>query len=238
MTDHIAVVPNRPSSHVEFYAAAKQWVTNIGYGEEILWQESREPGSFTECEFLREYAWVVYCAGFREATVRRYFNAISLCFFDWASAAEIAENSVLCVLSAMQVLSNRRKHDAVASVAARIAVDGFSVFQRMMRADPVSTGLELPFIGEITSLHLAKNLGFDVAKPDRHLVRLKELLGYEDVATMCSFMAEATGDPIRVVDLVLWRYLERAADRRLCPESRACLPRVPFAATPLVQFDQ
>lgn len=215
--------------HVAFYSAIKQWLKDIGYGEEIRWQESREPESFTECDFLREYAWVVYCSGFREATIRRYFDAISLCFFDWASAAEIAKNARLCVLSATRVFSNQRKHEAVVSVAARIAAEGFAGFQRLIRADPISKVLELPFIGTITSLHLAKNLGFDVAKPDRHLVRLKELLGYKDVNAMCRFMAMATGDPVRVVDLVLWRYLERAAQDGLHVDIMPCRPKLPIA---------
>ena len=138
----------------------------------------------------------------------------------------------------MRVFANRRKHEAVTAVAARIAVEGFASFQRLVCADPISKTLELPFIGRITSLHLAKNLGFDVAKPDRHLVRLKDLLGYEDVDTMCSFIAAATGDPVRVVDLVLWRYLERAAHGRFHAETSACPPAFPFAAMPPALFDQ
>ena len=67
----------------------------------------------------------------------------------------------------------------------------------------------LPWIGPITKYHLARNLGIDVAKPDRHLVRLAKRFGYNEstgVQQMCEELAERTRDRIGVVDVVLWRY--------------------------------
>jgi len=73
--------------------------------------------------------------------------------------------------------------------------------------DPVLALRCLPYIGEITSYHLAKNLGADVAKPDRHLVRFAASQGFSDVHTLCSAISQVSGDPLRVVDVVLWRFL-------------------------------
>ena len=180
-----------------------------GHGSEIEWQESRDPTSFSESNFLAEAAWVVYNSGFREAIVRRNFDFISLCFFEWASAKEIVDAGSVCVEAAMLAIANRRKHEAVLEVARRVADAGFPKFRKRLLADPLNYLRLLPFIGPVTAMHLAKNLGFDVAKPDRHLVRLQRRLGFSDVGAMCAHFASATGDPIRVVDLVLWRFLER-----------------------------
>ncbi|WP_126242825.1 hypothetical protein [Burkholderia gladioli] len=192
-----------------FYREAKREVLSLGYANEITWQQSQSPELVGEQDFLKEAAWVVYCSGFRESVVRRYFDFISLCFCDWLSADEIAEKRHQCVMAAMQVMRNRRKHEAVAEIATRVAVSGFENFKKCLIAEPIETLRGLPFMGAVTSLHLAKNLGFDVAKPDRHLLRLQAYLGYSDVGTMCNAIAKASGDPIRVVDVVLWRYLER-----------------------------
>lgn len=192
-----------------FYRIAKEEVINLGYSREIEWQANQFPHNISESEFLREAAWVVYCSGFRETTVRRYFNFISLCFLDWQSASEIIEAKNQCIAAVMPVLRNRKKHDAVVEIASRVAASGFDQFKAKMLARPIETLQELPFIGPVTSLHLAKNLGFDVAKPDRHLLRLKAYLGFPDVETMCDEFARESGDPVRVVDVVLWRYLER-----------------------------
>ena len=201
-----------------FYRKAKREVLSLGYAYEITWQQNQSPLLVGEQEFLREAAWVVYCSGFRESVVRRYFDFISLCFCDWQSAHEIAEKRHQCVTAAMQVMRNRRKHEAVAEIAARVAASGFESFKERLIAEPIETLRALPFIGSVTSLHLAKNLGFDVAKPDRHMLRLQASLGFSDVGAMCNAIAKESGDPVRVVDVVLWRYLERRSsvlnDRR------------------------
>jgi hypothetical protein len=192
-----------------FYVNAKRWMIDSGLESEIEWQESRDPMNLSESSFLAEAAWVVYNSGFREAIVRRKFDFISLCFFDWASARQIADAGSVCVDAAMLGIGNRRKHEAVLEIARRVAETGFDEFQQELLADPLSYLQLLPFIGPVTAVHLAKNLGFDLAKPDRHLVRLQQRLGFGDVGVMCAHFASATGDSVRVVDLILWRYLER-----------------------------
>jgi hypothetical protein len=47
------------------------------------------------------------------------------------------------------------------------------------------------------------------AKPDRHLVHLALSLGFGSPHDLCSAIAESTGDPVQIVDLILWRYLEQ-----------------------------
>ena len=64
----------------------------------------------------------------------------------------------------------------------------------------------LPFIGDITKYHLARNLGLNVAKPDRHLIRIAKAFGYSDVQKFCRKISFLSGDKIGVVDLVFWRY--------------------------------
>ena len=63
----------------------------------------------------------------------------------------------------------------------------------------------LPWIGSITKYHLARNLGIDVAKPDRHLTRLAKIFQCNDVQEMCQKISKETGDRLGTVDLILWR---------------------------------
>jgi hypothetical protein len=73
--------------------------------------------------------------------------------------------------------------------------------------DPIQKLMEFPFIGPITVWHLAKNLGLNVAKPDRHLVRISMALGFSNPMKFCNVIAQERGDPVRVVDLIIWRYM-------------------------------
>lgn len=63
---------------------------------------------------------------------------------------------------------------------------------------------QLPWIGGITKYHLAKNFGYDVAKPDVHLQRLADREGCS-AQELCERLAMATGLRIATVDTVLWR---------------------------------
>jgi hypothetical protein len=62
----------------------------------------------------------------------------------------------------------------------------------------------LSWIGPVTKWHLAKNLGLDVCKPDRHMTRLAKAANTTP-DELCRDLALATGDTVHTVDLVLWR---------------------------------
>ena len=61
-------------------------------------------------------------------------------------------------------------------------------------------------MGPVTACHLAKNLGLDVVKPDRHLLRIAAVTGYQSPYEMCCDIAKVTSDKLSVIDLVIWRF--------------------------------
>lgn len=62
----------------------------------------------------------------------------------------------------------------------------------------------LPHIGDITKYHLAKDLGCDVVKPDRHLVRIAAKYN-KTPEELCIDIHTITGDRIAAIDFILWR---------------------------------
>lgn len=197
-------MPMRDRDILATYREAHEAVVAAGFESEIRWQE--EAGDFDETDLLRESAWVILCSGFRERTVRRLFDYISLCFFDWDSSDLIQAHGDICVETALGGFGNRRKIEAIRSVAAIIAETGFRRIKDEIDLDPLKSLIQFPYIGAVTVFHLAKNLGFDVAKPDRHLLRTAKRLGENDPHVLCQRIAELTGDPVRVVDIIFWRY--------------------------------
>ena len=175
--------------------------------EEVAWQESRSLAVLEESEFLREYAWVVLCSGFRESVVRRWFPYVSLCYCDWESACEIVRCKEQCVATALRAINYQRKHEAIIQVAERLYEGGFHSFKQTLERNATITLQELPFIGPVTAYHLAKNVGVLTAKPDRHLLRLSRSLGFDDAHTLCNSISRLSGISVSVVDLVLWRFI-------------------------------
>lgn len=202
----ITVVPSRD---VSFYKAAKEKLMKGGFAAEIAWQCRQEFRYFTETDLLREAAWVILCSGFRESVVRQNFGFISLCFCDWQSAALICDCAEQCRTTAFAGFKNGKKIDAIVQTAELLNGRGFTQFKQEILKDPIQSLQSFPFIGPITAFHLAKNLGFTTAKPDRHLQRMAQAMGYTDGHHLCRVLANETGDPIQVVDIVLWRYSEQ-----------------------------
>ena len=194
---------------LDHYSMAKNWISSSPYLDELRWQESLVFENLEESNFLREYAWVVLNSGFKEAVIRKHFDYISLCFCDWESANEIVSRGSVCVETAFSVFRNRRKLHAIEFTASAIDQVGFKEFSMSLQDNPAQALQKLPYIGEVTCLHLAKNIGADVAKPDRHLVRVAARFGYDNVWSMCNDISRAVGDRISVTDLVLWRFEER-----------------------------
>jgi endonuclease III len=200
------MVMTRTDTLLEFYRDAEHHVRAAGFGWELEWQRERMLQDFTEQDLLRESAWVILCSGFREAVVRKAFDYVSLCFCDWESAKEISQSQDVCIETAAWRFGNRRKLKAIASIAEIVHDHGFGSFQAYLKKDPINKLQALPFIGPITSWHLAKNLGFDVAKNDRHLSRVAHAHGFSNAQSLCSKIAVATGESSSVIDIVLWRF--------------------------------
>lgn len=215
-------MPGNLRSAIHFFYAASEYVSRARLSQELIWQRALEFGRFTETELLREAAWVILCSGFRESLVRRIFDYVSLSFCDWESAAVIVESKDFCRAAALASFRNERKLDALCKTAEIVHLQGFSVFKDLIIMDPITQLQTLPYIGPITAFHLAKNLGLNVAKPDRHLQRLSRHFGYGSTAELCMDIANTTGEKVSVVDLKLWRYM---ADVR--PHLRAHSPFCP-----------
>ena len=189
---------------VRAYLLAKRDVVDAGFEGEITWQESIMPDVVTGPLFLREAAWVVLCSGMKERVVRRVFDQIALAMLEW-DAHEIAKQSTRCRTNALAVFGHTGKVDAIIAIARRIAREGPRPLLDAVRCEGPTALVQLPYVGSTTCYHLAKNLGFQVPKPDRHLLRIAATYGKE-VTDLCASIARALDEPVAVVDIVLWRY--------------------------------
>jgi len=170
-------------SLLNFYKKAKEYCIQKGYRGEINFVGGRVFDDQTADDFLREYVFVVCNSGMKNQVAQKIF-----------------ENYMNRGISAIK---HPGKHDAIK----RAESEYKQWFEKLQHSACRIIYLgSLPFIGKITKYHLARNLGIDVAKPDRHLTRLAVIFHYDDVQKMCKFISDETGDRIGTVDVVLWRY--------------------------------
>jgi len=187
------------------YLQAKAYVISNGYAAEVDWQEARDPEEVGDQDFLAQAAWVVMSSGLSASAVERSFPEVTAAFQDW-HAVKIARRSEECLAAGLQVFRNERKLVAILEFASLVASGGRGgLIARIGEVGPDAL-LYLPFMGPATSRHLAKSLGFDIAKPDRHLVRIAAATGATSPQALCSDIGARLGERTAVVDLVLWRF--------------------------------
>ena len=191
---------------MDVYLTAKETVVARGFAWEIDWQADRRFDRIDESDFLRESAWTVLSAGFRETVVRKLFDPLCDAFLGLRSAAVIQANRAGCRRAALKVFNNRRKVNAILDIASVVDEMGFESVRRHIQHEDVRFLQTLPYIGSITAFHLAKNLGLPVVKPDRHLQRIAKAAGFSSPQELCQLISAHLGEPVQVVDVVLWRY--------------------------------
>lgn len=203
---------DRATALLDVYLNAKEAVVARGFAWEIDWQAERRLDRIDESEFLRESAWTVLSAGFREAVVRRLFVLVCDAFLGMRSAAVIQANRARCRRAALRVFNHRGKVNAILNIASIVDEMGFERVRRQIEQEEVQFLQTFPYIGSITAFHLAKNLGLPVVKPDRHLRRIAAAAGFRSPQELCKLISDRLGEPIQVVDVVLWRYATLFSD--------------------------
>jgi endonuclease III len=175
----------------------RQAVVDAGYGSEIIWQEScYKP--FDSKDFMREYIWVVLSAGMKNQVV------------------QMIEQRIYNAHNNGEPLGSVFKHKGKVKAIEFMFENHERIFKEYQEAPNCLDYLEsLPFIGKITKYHLAKNLGEDVVKPDRHLVRIARSYNTTPQA-LCEKLSKETGYMKATVDLILWR----AANLGLIPSRK------------------
>lgn len=122
------------------------------------------------------------------------------------------KNSGQCRERGLAAFAHEGKIDAIITIAEQILSGGFKEFRSGIEREGVVFIKQLPYMGPATAYHLAKNVGLDVVKPDRHLLRVTAVAGYESPQALCEDISEMVGDRLAVVDLVIWRFAT------LCPD--------------------
>ncbi len=171
----------------EYYQQLKLDLIADGYGHELDWIANIQPCKDAH-DFSCEATWVILNSGMKEQIARQIWLKIQKAWGDGKPTAS--------------AFGHKGKVAAINFIRGN-KEDIFNQYDCSL--DKLEFLESLPFIGKITKYHLAKNLGFDVVKPDRHLVRIANNYGFKDCFQMCNHISLETGDKVSMIDMVLWR---------------------------------
>lgn len=191
---------------VSAYLDAKDSVIEAGFASEIDWQDDLSFARVCAGEFIRQAAWVIIASGMRDSVVRRIFPALSSAFLGWENVCLVCRRKLSVRRKALGVFNHPGKIDAILYIAELIDDQGFEAIKARIESEGIDFIRTLPYMGPATSYHLAKNLGLDHVKPDRHLVRVASATHYGSPSELCNSIAQVTGERVSVIDLVIWRF--------------------------------
>jgi len=159
---------------------------------------------FTAATFWQEYIWCVYTAGFNAKVITKQFPKL-MAAYGPPPVGEYGPGPLVCWQNIMKVNANRRRYRSVIQCRGWLAEHGWPDFRRryLQYVDDME---KLPGIGPVTKYHLARNLGFDVVKPDLHLERLRKWYGFTSSLQMCEMLQEMFNERLGAVDFILWAY--------------------------------
>ena len=171
---------------LERYCDLKDELIRLGYASEIDWCENMDEAKQLE-NFVFEYIFVICNSGMKAQIATVIYKKILKAIADRVNISDVFGH-VGKVAAIEHVIANETD-----------IINGFKD-----ATDKLEYLETLPYIGKITKYHLAKNLGIDVAKPDRHLSRIAD----DNNTTpeqLCSGISDRTGDRVATVDGVIWR---------------------------------
>ena len=191
---------------LEHFQAARDHVVREGFEEEIVWARRVRFAACEEPQFLAETAFVILNSGMRARVIDGVWPHLKTCFWQFASHAEILFTREACLEQARKFFKHEGKLQGIVR-ACELVRDhsGWAGYKVYLQTDTLARLREIPFVGPITVYHLARNLGLDFAKPDRHLQQLAARFGEPDVQRFCEALAQTTGERVGVIDVILWR---------------------------------
>lgn len=168
------------------FRAIEGAIRAAGFASVIEWSE-KIPAPEDADEFASEAIYVICNSGMKASVARPIYQRC-------LNALEAAESS-------KSAFGHPGKTAAIDTIWAR-RKELFAAFQAA--EDKLAFCASLPFVGPITSHHLAKNYGVNTVKADVHLDRLAEA-ECRSVQDMCQRLAQQTGYRVATIDSILWR---------------------------------
>ncbi len=181
----------------DYFRQSVEYVRKIGF--DTKWVRTIDPDVIKPQVFFKEYIWVVYACNFEVAILEQRRKNLYQAYGHYRILKEDKKDAVLAVIH------NIPKWNAVLDTARKMQLLGWHDFKDAYLSS-INSMTALKFIKDVIKFHLARNLGFDVAKPDRWMTRIADYFDYDSVKQMCQYLSEKYGLPVKEVDLILWKY--------------------------------
>ncbi len=202
----------------------------------------------TDNEFFEMLTMIIFYSGFRASTVENKKQTILRHFPNYEVVSNYSKVELQNILADTQMIRNERKIQSCIANAKVFneVIKTYGSFQNYLENFEANNSFEnlillkeeleyrFSYLGGTTAYHFLTDLGFNVLKPDRVILRIfKRLELIENEKQLLKAViqgrkfAEATGLPIRYIDIVLVKYGQEGESKKFGLKNGICLEKNP-----------
>jgi DNA-3-methyladenine glycosylase I len=202
----------------------------------------------TDQELFQILTMIIFYSGFRASTVESKEKIILGHLPDHETVAQYTDNDLQRILADQQMIKNERKINGCIANAKTFndIVDEHGSFQNYLDSFDAHSSFEnlvllkeeleyrFDYLGGTTVYHFLTDLGFNVLKPDRVILRIFKRLGLIEsekqllkAVVQGRMFAKVTGHPIRYIDIVFVKYGQQGESDTFGLENGICLEQNP-----------
>lgn len=202
----------------------------------------------TDQELFELLIMIIFYSGFRASTVESKVKIILAHFPDSKTVSKYSTNNLRTILADSKMIRNKRKINSCIANAKifQDLVEKFVSFNNYLESFNANSSFEnlillkeeleyrFEYLGGTTVYHFLTDLGFNVIKPDRVILRIFKRLGLiESEKQLLKTVvhgrqfAKETGHPIRYVDIILVKYGQRGESEMFGLKNGICLEKNP-----------
>lgn len=207
-----------------------------------------ENQEFSNYDYYNKLVEIVFYSGMNAATVSKKMPTIKKYFSNYREASSYDKTKIKEIMSDPGMIKNKPKIEACvknANVFINIINEFGSIKDYIENYQPQKNFENLllfkeaidyrfAYLGQITSYHFMTEIGLPVLKPDRVITRIFERLGliedksqYLKTVIQGRKMSQATGYPIKYVDICLVKYGQKGKDDFFGLKDGICLEKNP-----------
>lgn len=181
----------------------------------------------TDEEYFLTMTKVVFYSGMKAKTVSEKIPAITKAFNSYKKVANFSSEKIRSLIDSKKIIGNKSKINSIVHNANEFKkiITEFGSFHNYLLSfgkpedhhtlNTLVKSLKKRFkhISKITVYHFLTDIGYNVLKPDRVLCRIfyrlglvKNELEFESVIQVGRNFSEATGHPIRYIDIIFVAY--------------------------------
>jgi len=204
--------------------------------------------SRTDRKYFEMLVLIIFYSGFKASTIESKEHVILNHLADCNAVGQYSDQDMTRILSDPEMIRNRRKIEACisnAKVFNAIVTDhgSFRKYLDSFHADDSFENLLLlkeeleyrfEYLGGTTVYHFLTDLGYNVLKPDRVILRIFKRLGLIEnekqllkTVIIGRKFAKATGHPIRYIDIIFVKYGQQGGSEYFGLQNGICLEKNP-----------